>query len=74
MLIERPPLFYRMLFPEGAWRITKKSKTVYLTFDDGPIPEVTPWGLDILDHYNIKATFFCLGENVRRHPEGSEEL
>lgn len=44
-------------------------KTVYLTFDDGPIPEVTPWVLDILDRYGIKATFFCVGDNVRKYPD-----
>ena len=38
---------------------------VYLTFDDGPIPDVTPWVLDVLDIYNIKATFFCVGDNVK---------
>lgn len=74
MLIERPPLLYRMLFPEGTWRIQKKKKTVYLTFDDGPIPEVTPWVLNLLDRYGIKATFFCVGENVQRYPEVFEEV
>ena len=47
----------------------KNEKSVYLTFDDGPIPEITPWVLDLLDHYGIKATFFCVGDNVRTHPE-----
>lgn len=74
VFIERPPVFYRMLFPESAWRITKKRKTVFLTFDDGPIPEVTPWVLDLLDKYNIKATFFCVGDNVKRNPELFEEV
>lgn len=72
--IERPPLFYRMLFPETVWRIHYRPHTVYLTFDDGPIPEVTPWVLDTLDHYGIKATFFCVGENVKRNPELFQEL
>ena len=59
-----------MFFPGGYWRIKQeKEKAVYLTFDDGPIPEMTPWVLDILDKYNIKATFFCVGDNVRKHPE-----
>jgi peptidoglycan/xylan/chitin deacetylase (PgdA/CDA1 family) len=44
-------------------------KSVYLTFDDGPIPEVTPWVLDVLDKYHIKATFFMVGDNVRKHPD-----
>ena len=51
MLVERPPLIYRMIFPETVWRIHKRDHTVYLTFDDGPIPEVTPWVLDTLDRY-----------------------
>ena len=70
MLIEQPPHLYRLLFPEAHWRITiPGKKTVYLTFDDGPIPEVTPWVLDLLDQYDVKATFFCVGDNVRKYPE-----
>ncbi len=66
---------YRILFPEAIWRIKrKKRRTVYLTFDDGPIPEITPWILDLLDYYGIKATFFLVGDNVRRHPELLEEI
>ena len=49
-------------------------RSVYLTFDDGPIPEETPWVLDLLDRYGIKATFFMVGDNVRRHPELLEEV
>lgn len=76
MLIEQPPFFYRMLFPETVWRIHRKNKrrSVYLTFDDGPIPEVTPWVLDTLDRYGVKATFFCVGDNVRRNPELLQEI
>ncbi|MDE7026219.1 MAG: polysaccharide deacetylase family protein [Paramuribaculum sp.] len=75
MFIEQPPLLYRLLFPEATWRIKHRNrKVVYLTFDDGPIPEVTPWVLDILDKYAIKATFFMVGDNVRRHPELLEEV
>ncbi len=74
MLVERPPLLYRMLFPETVWRIHKREHTVYLTFDDGPIPEVTPWVLDTLDHYGVKATFFCVGDNVARNPELFQEI
>lgn len=57
-----------MLFPETIWRIPGDKKTVYLTFDDGPIPQVTPWVLDVLDYYEVKATFFCVGDNVARNP------
>lgn len=75
MLIERPPLFYRLLFPEGLWRFkVKKRKVIYLTFDDGPVPEVTPWVLDTLDRYGVKATFFMVGDNVARNPELFEEI
>lgn len=74
MLIEQPPLFYRILFPESVWRLHRKKRTVFLTFDDGPIPTVTPWVLDTLDHYGVKATFFLVGDNVRRHPELLEEI
>lgn len=75
MFIEQPPLLYRILFPEAVWRIKrKKRKVVYLTFDDGPIPEVTPWVLDLLDYYGIKATFFLVGDNVKRNPYLLEEI
>lgn len=70
MFIEQPPLLYRALFPGAIWKIPgRQEKCVYLTFDDGPIPEVTPWVLDILDRYQVKATFFMVGENVRHHPD-----
>lgn len=75
MLIEQPPLLYRLLFPEAIWRIKHpRRKVVYLTFDDGPIPEVTPWVLDQLDELGVKATFFLVGDNVRRNPELLEEI
>jgi len=69
MLIEQPPRIYRAIFPGALWRIPAEEKCVYLTFDDGPVPEITPWVLDMLDAYRIKATFFCVGDNVRKHPE-----
>lgn len=69
MLIEQVPTVFRKLFPKTVWRLPKKEKTVFLTFDDGPIPEETPFVLDILRQHNIKATFFCVGENVKKHPD-----
>ena len=69
MLIEQPPLILRWLYPKALWRMDRNDKSVYLTFDDGPIPEITPWVLDLLDKYQIKATFFLVGDNVRKHPE-----
>ena len=69
MFIEQPPQFIRQLYPRACWRMNAFKRVVYLTFDDGPIPEVTPWILDILDKYKIKATFFMVGENVCKHPD-----
>jgi peptidoglycan/xylan/chitin deacetylase (PgdA/CDA1 family) len=74
MLIERPIGLLRMLFPKALWRIQRAQKTVFLTFDDGPVPEVTPAVLKILDRYGVKATFFCVGDNVRKHPDEFKEV
>ncbi len=68
MFIEQPPQIVRWLYPGALWRMNPNEKAVYLTFDDGPIPDVTPWVLNILDQYSIKATFFMVGDNVRKHP------
>ena len=69
MLIEQLPTVYRKIFPGTVWRLPQEEKTVYLTFDDGPIPEVTTFVLDLLRERGIKATFFCVGDNVRKHPD-----
>jgi len=69
MIIEQPPWLYRVFFPGTVWRIQAKEKCVFLTFDDGPIPEVTPLVLDVLDTYHIKATFFFVGDNARKYPD-----
>ncbi|MDE6297879.1 MAG: polysaccharide deacetylase family protein [Muribaculaceae bacterium] len=87
MFIEQPPKIFRLLNPEGIYRIPPGEewreereeradigKKVYLTFDDGPIPEATPHVLDILDRYGIKATFFMVGDNVRKYPLLYEEV
>ena len=77
MLIERPPKWFRALFPGVVFRMPdsgKKPGRVYLTFDDGPIPEATPWVLDLLEKYGVKATFFMVGQNIERHPELLEEV
>ena len=68
-----PPLF-RLFFGNLTWRVKTKSKLIYLTFDDGPVPEVTPQVLDILDDFGWKATFFCVGDNVRKHPEVYQDV
>ncbi len=69
MFIEQPPQLVRKLYAGALWRLDPKDRAVYLTFDDGPIPEVTPWVLDVLDKYDVKATFFMVGDNVRKHPD-----
>ena len=69
----RVPLFAKLLFPLGIWKV-KEYKSIYLTFDDGPNTEVTPWVLDLLDEFRIKATFFLVGENVKNHPELLERI
>lgn len=74
MFIEQPPWFFRILYPQATFRMSPQEKAVYLTFDDGPIPEVTPWVLDILDKYQIKATFFMVGDNIRKHPQTFQEV
>lgn len=58
-----------MFFPGALWRIPTDEKCVYLTFDDGPIPQVTPWVLDTLAGYGVKATFFCTGDNAARNKD-----
>ena len=69
MFIEQPPEIVRKLYPSALWRTDPTAKTVCLTFDDGPIPEVTPWVLDVLARHGVKATFFMVGDNIRKHPD-----
>ena len=63
------PRFIQRLYPERIWAFSRNKKSVYLTFDDGPIPVVTPWVLEELKKHNAKATFFCIGNNIQKHPE-----
>lgn len=67
MIIEQPAKFLRWIYPHALWRMDKNEHAVYLTFDDGPIPESTPFILKTLREYGAKATFFMVGENVLRH-------
>lgn len=69
MIIEQPSKWLRWLYPSAIWRMGHNEKVVYLTFDDGPIPEATPWIIETLDKYDVKATFFMVGDNVRKYPE-----
>lgn len=66
--------FFRLLLPHCTWQIKTEKKEIFLTFDDGPIPEVTDWVLDTLAQYRIKATFFCVGDNIRKYPDLFERI
>lgn len=74
MYLIRPPKIYQWLFKEAVFRKNAQQKTVYLTFDDGPHPEATPYVLSILALHEIKATFFVLGKNAQKHPELIKQL
>ncbi len=65
----KTPGFVKFLFKNWTWSFSSKEKTLYLTFDDGPTPKITNWTLNLLKDYNAKATFFCVGENIARHPK-----
>ena len=69
MYIVTSPFWLQWFYPSAVWHKSRKEKSIYLTFDDGPIPVVTPFVLNTLKTFNAKATFFCIGDNVARHPE-----
>ena len=69
MYLAHIPQYVQALFPGLTWKLATDRKEIFLTFDDGPIPVVTPWVLDTLAEYGAKATFFCVGDNVRKYPE-----
>lgn len=74
MFIEQMPRWVRWFYPHVWWRKDAHQKTLYVTFDDGPTPQTTPWILDQLDILGIKATFFCIGANAEKHPELLQEI
>jgi len=74
MYLVKTPQFIQNLFPNFTWRIPTQDKELFLTFDDGPIPEVTPWVLDQLRAFQAKATFFCVGDNIRKHQEVFQQV
>ncbi|MCI6161014.1 MAG: polysaccharide deacetylase family protein [Prevotellaceae bacterium] len=74
MLIEQPAKWLRWLYPYATWRMDPEERSVYLTFDDGPIPESTPFILNTLRRYGVKATFFMVGDNVRKYPKLYEQI
>ena len=65
----KSPAWWKKLMPKRRWNFSDSEQSIYLTFDDGPIPEVTPWVLDCLKEHQAKATFFCIGNNIEKHPE-----
>jgi peptidoglycan/xylan/chitin deacetylase (PgdA/CDA1 family) len=69
MYLVKTPKIIKNLFPNFTWSIPSTEKEVFITFDDGPIPEVTPWVVEQLAAYQAKATFFCVGDNAEKHPE-----
>lgn len=68
-MLHRTPSLFPFLYPSLTWRIENASRELYLTFDDGPVPGPTEFVLDTLAAHNAKATFFCIGDNVRKHPD-----
>lgn len=68
-LVKTPWLVERIVYPGYVWSLSGAQKTIYLSFDDGPHPEVTPFVLEILRKFDAKATFFCIGNNVVKYPD-----
>lgn len=67
MYLVKTPFWLRVIYPSCTWKIPSAEKVIYLSFDDGPHPEVTPFVLAELKNYNAKASFFCIGKNVAAH-------
>jgi peptidoglycan/xylan/chitin deacetylase (PgdA/CDA1 family) len=65
----RTPFFLPWLYPSLVWRLPVAEKIIYLTFDDGPVPGATDFVLENLAKFDAKATFFCIGDNIRKHPD-----
>lgn len=74
MYLHFTPGIVHWLYPRFTWHRSRKEKIIYLTFDDGPVPEITTFVLDQLREYNAQATFFCVGGNVARNPEVLQQL
>jgi peptidoglycan/xylan/chitin deacetylase (PgdA/CDA1 family) len=74
MYFVRPNLLIRKIYPSALWRVPTQEKKIFLTFDDGPIPEITPWVLAQLKKHNAQATFFCIGNNIDKHPDIFQQI
>jgi peptidoglycan-N-acetylglucosamine deacetylase len=74
MYFVKTPGFLKKICSKALWDLYTRDPILFLTFDDGPVPEVTPWVLDTLREFNASATFFCVGENVAKHPHIFERI
>ncbi|MCX2479012.1 polysaccharide deacetylase family protein [Pedobacter sp. MC2016-15] len=74
MYLVKSPLLLKWYYPSLVWNKSRNEKVIYLTFDDGPIPVVTDFVLNTLKSFNCKATFFCIGDNITKHPEIFERV
>ncbi len=74
MFLHYSPFWLKAFYSKFVWHIPTRKKKIYLTFDDGPIPEVTEFVLETLEKWSAKATFFCIGDNVRKHPDIFQQI
>ncbi len=74
MYLVKSPLLLKWFYSALTWNKSRSQKIIYLTFDDGPVPNVTEFVLNTLKSFKIKATFFCIGDNILKHPELFERL
>lgn len=74
MYLVKSPFFLKKYYSNFVWKIPTTEKIIYLTFDDGPTPEITEWTLTTLKKFNAKATFFCIGANVVQYPEIFQQI
>lgn len=74
MFFHKTPPLVTKVFPDIIWHQSREEKNIYLTFDDGPVPEVTPWVLDLLERYDARGTFFMVGENIKKHNDAYQAV
>ncbi len=74
MYLVKTPQFIQKLFPNFVWSMPTREKVLYLTFDDGPTPELSKWILEQLKAYNAKATFFCVGQEIEKNPTALQNI
>jgi len=74
LYFHKTPLWLQNVYYGLTWSMNSKDKTIYLTFDDGPIPEITSFVLKHLEQYQAQATFFCVGHNIEKHPQKFNEI